>query len=722
MVTFNCFDRREKDLPEANRLIEEALLLSRQAYSSKSNPKQYQSSQIASLRSTLQALALAEAEVKDRLINLIPDPDFSSRSGYLRSLSEILGPRPVDRTWKDEWAHMLFEMKKSIGELELSIDLSKDWKTDTNTWAASQDFVWGVEKVPKGTIIDIDWIKKYESPEVLSDPKNDQWITETIRRSVEQGWSTKDATMMTLLTIPRKQISRALQAGSDVYAASTYALCDIFSRKCHQQEESGLKPPILYRPLYGDNGSLVDVDPLWNDIESSDSTGFCGLCSLAAVRSDASPHRFKKEGMNLWSVKYQRLEPADSPVVAFESSPEDEEGYHAPIMFERSDRAFEDCKGYFPPNCLFRLKGVQEGGFMAPGNIWVKQKLIIVTATFRSPFPKRAKQMNGPNKLCGSIATLSYGDRQVFVDGFNALIPSKPLLTIHQEFDRDYSWQDWCGVQYSTRDEWKYVNGASETKKDCTSGIRDGGENSNRQPLDFLERVNNYISDRRKGGWGNSLSEKDAYLSLDEVLAVRLYSGPAYLPINTFLRQVSACSGEYRLILCNHPLRSFTATCRLLSSAIRKIAAVATKEEASAPLWRGVRGELKRNFWNPDEQGLICAVDTAFMSCSRNRSTPIQYMSQHVPNVLWEVQPASESDAAYHHGADISMISQFSEELEVLFPPCTMLVVRNSNDRRKANSDDISETIPLVSESVSSEWKEADGRTFIHVQAKPAFV
>ena len=42
---------------------------------------------------------------------------------------------------------------------------------------------------------------------------------------------------------------------------------------------------------------------------------------------------------------------------------------------------------------------------------------------------------------------------------------------------------------------------------------------------------------------------------------------------------------------------------------------------------------------------------------------------------MWLWQPREQSDDAFHRGADISMLSQFKEEEEVLFPPCTMLEV-----------------------------------------------
>ena len=38
-------------------------------------------------------------------------------------------------------------------------------------------------------------------------------------------------------------------------------------------------------------------------------------------------------------------------------------------------------------------------------------------------------------------------------------------------------------------------------------------------------------------------------------------------------------------------------------------------------------------------------------------------------------QTQMESDAAYHRGADVSLLSQFSGEQDVVFPPATMFAV-----------------------------------------------
>jgi hypothetical protein len=153
-------------------------------------------------------------------------------------------------------------------------------------------------------------------------------------------------------------------------------------------------------------------------------------------------------------------------------------------------------------------------------------------------------------------------------------------------------------------------------------------------------------------------------LAIPGALCCVRFRAQAYQPINAFLREVANLSGEFRRSVTHNPSLTFAATVGHICRAIRKLAAVATPEEATRPLWRGVRGELARGFWMPDEQGMVCAVDMAFMSTSRNRQTPVEYMQDAAPNVLWELQPKAESDSAYHRGADISMLSQFKGEEE----------------------------------------------------------
>lgn len=275
------------------------------------------------------------------------------------------------------------------------------------------------------------------------------------------------------------------------------------------------------------------------------------------------------------------------------------------------------------------------------------------------------------------------------------------VLSMGHEFNRDICWRDHKGVEYSLRKEWAYVNGPAVTLSSCTPGTRDDG-NAGKTPQIFCQEINDWITLKREGFGLAKLPETFAFLSLEEVLSIRLYSGPAYQPINDFLRQIARVSGSHRLALIQDLNHTYAATVGHLVSAIRKLAAVASPAEASRTLYRGVRGELPRGFWLKDSAGMVCATDTAFMSTSRNRTTPIHYMAKGM-NVLWELESRPESDAAYHCGADISLLSQFRQEEEVLFPPCCLLVVK-----------DPPSATPLA--------QQDGGKTFVAMKVQPSFV
>ena len=325
------------------------------------------------------------------------------------------------------------------------------------------------------------------------------------------------------------------------------------------------------------------------------------------------------------------------------------------------------------------------------------QRLLICTATYREPVTNSADANSG-GKMCASNANLQYGSRSAYIKGLHDLT-SKPVLTLEMEFTRDMKWTDFRGKEYSLLKEWKYVNGPAKYKDVKEQGPRDEG-NANKTPADFRASANGFILSRRREQEARRdmeqgktrLPEEAAYLTHEEVLAVRLYTGPAFQPINSFLRQIANLSGEHRDAIARHAGLTFAATVGHLISAIRKLAAVATEDECKQPLWRGVRGVLPRNFWTPDESGRVCAVDMAFMSTSRNMNTPIDYMVEGEGpdgkpiNVLWALKPKSESDAAYHRGADISRLSQYAWEDEVLFPPCTMLEVLINKDWEEDSS------------------------------------
>lgn len=332
---------------------------------------------------------------------------------------------------------------------------------------------------------------------------------------------------------------------------------------------------------------------------------------------------------------------------------------------------------------------------MVHAKVRPRVRLLVVSCTFKKPLEGSRDAWRG-SKLCGSVHTLRYADRSTYVHGLDDILVD-PVLTMAEEMGRPIQWRDWRGVSHDLRDLWAYVNGPALPLDLSSSGAgwRDLG-NDGKSPEDFRQEVNADIRRRRAeilaAGKADCESGSDprwmlleagdaSELTLDEVLAVRMYSGPAFQPINDFLREIGHLSGKYRNLMARHPELTFAATAAHLCSAIRKLADV-TRDSSlsghtSVPLYRAVRGELPPAFWDTDPQGMISAVDNGFMSTSRNEETPIRYMDGEF-NVLWQLRSSEPRDDAFHRGADISLLSQFRHEDEILFPPCTMMIVERN--------------------------------------------
>ena len=615
---------------------------------------------------------------------LVKEEAPTSRAGYLKTLEDQIGPPPEDRSWRDEWVRIKVASNK------------RDGKHDK----ANEEYVRENESLDK----------KIGS------------LSDAVKRATDMGWPVKRAECLRVLSNPDVNaiLAEALSSKNGRYSASTHALFNVIHMQRHTQRQKKLELPKRIYWYRTGKDSLADRDPRWADpsVERGDATGFRGLSGSSLVTGTCSASRdvFGEGGFVVRSkgsdggYVYTMQE---SDVVCFETAEDDEFGCHSPVMTSKES-------GVFPPNCLFRLKKVEKAGEWEspfPG-VFPRQRLLVFTATYRKPndvwcsddadaeVPKCPEQSAGA-KLCGvtDLVTLSYACRKEFASGLDDVL-ARPVLTMELEWNRDMEWTDWTGRHYNARDEYEYVCGPAEKKEKCTPGTRDA-ENGGYMPTDFLKRVNNFILDRRKQGHGTFLEEEHALLKLDEVLAIRLYSGPGFQPINTFLRNVSKLDGQFREQLARHASLTFVATTRHVINGIRKLSAVSTAEEAGICLWRGARGELPKTFWLADEIGTIVATETAFMSTSAERETALHYMAgSGASNLLWCLKCGPENDAGYHQGANISLLSQFAGEKEWLFPPLTMMEIQ------------VQVNVPPASAQVVEE----NGKRFVIVEAVPTFV
>jgi len=113
----------------------------------------------------------------------------------------------------------------------------------------------------------------------------------------------------------------------------------------------------------------------------------------------------------------------------------------------------------------------------------------------------------------------------------------------------------------------------------------------------------------------------------------------------------------------------YTTTLHAINSGIVKL----SKQTQATTVYRGVTGGvLPEEFWVPNEHGVIGGVDMSFMSTSPKRDIALGYMnSGDLPSkILFEIRMGM-----IDRGADVSMLSQYPAEAEILFAPLTGLEV-----------------------------------------------
>jgi hypothetical protein len=176
-----------------------------------------------------------------------------------------------------------------------------------------------------------------------------------------------------------------------------------------------------------------------------------------------------------------------------------------------------------------------------------------------------------------------------------------------------------------------------------------------------------------------------AKLSLAEIIALRLYTGPCFQRYNTMLRELKADSetatgagGEpqqrrpaTRKALNVPGERRYTTTIHAIASALIKIAHVSKLPE-DRKVYRGMAGVvLPDRFRVPDEHGCRGGVELGFLSTSTDKDQALHYidMSRGLPT-LFEIELGQVD-----RGGDLEWASQFPTEKEILLPPLSNLEV-----------------------------------------------
>ena len=320
--------------------------------------------------------------------------------------------------------------------------------------------------------------------------------------------------------------------------------------------------------------------------------------------------------------------------------------------------------------------------FLPPGtdsSIYsVRQDLLTVQATYLVPAMFSAENQEQslqsaivrPSlKHTAEVGVLSFAGRLTYIRGVSEIIFARPL-TMQEEWARDHVWSDWQGKSFSGMAEWSYVwDDAAVENRGGVQGFDQGHAGWRLQ--DFHQQYADLI-----GVLGVGI---EFLPTLEEIAAARMYTGPAYVVLNGFMRQVGGLeSRHWRARLAQLKHFSYSSTVFHLINAITKITKIAALQETNQEeylLYRGVRGKLPSSFYEPDVQGFVTAVDAGFQSTSSNREVTVGFMDTTGPNVLWVLHCSHGSDTAgqLHTGAVLQSLSQFPSEAETLLPPLCML-------------------------------------------------
>jgi hypothetical protein len=152
----------------------------------------------------------------------------------------------------------------------------------------------------------------------------------------------------------------------------------------------------------------------------------------------------------------------------------------------------------------------------------------------------------------------------------------------------------------------------------------------------------------------------EAKLTVAEVAALRMYTGPMYEPWNRALRMYATDPSQ---------LADWATCISVLYSAIFKLSFLSKK----ATVYRGVNEtavKLPESFLDASSDAFAGGVELAFMSTTTDPRVAIEYAMRGAEacGTLFEIQ----FDAA-SRGADVQWVSQYPYEAELLYPPCTYL-------------------------------------------------
>jgi ankyrin repeat protein len=279
--------------------------------------------------------------------------------------------------------------------------------------------------------------------------------------------------------------------------------------------------------------------------------------------------------------------------------------------------------------------------------------------SFTAQFEIQAQaQANGGSKF--TVTKMACGLIENFYAGLSDRV-GMPHLDFKREMMREHCERTGCNTEFTTNNykitttpekEWLYVAGdANGQRLPCPPECLNHGRKI--LTLDELKQLDLAIR---------------AKLNDEEILALVLYTGPMFQVYNIILRRYP----EDKYTLFKEGGNTFATTIFVLVSAVTKVAKCTRIPEGTL-LYRGLGGlmDLPDHFFNADENGASGFVDWGFMSTTSDRDVALGYsgIKERRPKAMVMVIETSSVDK----GADISLFSQYRNEKEFLWVPCSFV-------------------------------------------------
>ena len=300
------------------------------------------------------------------------------------------------------------------------------------------------------------------------------------------------------------------------------------------------------------------------------------------------------------------------------------------------------------------------------------------------------------SKFAGAIE-MSYAGLETFSSGLQGRI-GEPQAAVFETMRQEHRKRADSSAEFTTGNygitttscaEWLFVVEPTEGSLRQMGLERWGVELEAKLPdrsrcrqVEALERVL-----ERCHAYNERLAQLDEPLLIeDEVIAARLYTGPLFVKYNavlrglhsenTFLRQqmVSLCcapgvaasfsGGTLPWDSARAQSNKYVTTLHAINSCIVK----AGKLTVCTKIYRGMSGmALPSQFWHANEFGVRGGVENAFMSTTTMRDVAMGYASgSSRAGIVFEIQ-----QGMIDRGADVSWLSQYPHEREILFGPLT---------------------------------------------------